>query len=176
MSCPTSLTGIARGCNDGVGGIKRVLAGLKDDFTITVEDGEITAINKTQTGNPMVEYLFRRNTASYTSTLTVDDAAGTSYWSTVLSLQFSKVEAAKRVAIQSLVNAEAVIIIELFTGEKILLGYDTPATCTAGTSVSGQAKGDMNGYTIEITDESAQLPYHLDNNKFDDAALDELKA
>lgn len=170
--CPTTLTTIAKGCNNGVGGIKRVLIGLKDDFDVTVSSGKISAITKKTSGSPMVEYYFRRNTADYTSTLTVADDAGTSYWATDINLQFSHIENTKRVAIQSAVNAEAVVVIELFDGAKIFFGYDEAVTCTAGTVASGKAKGDFTGYTLTLHDESVEIPYHLD----DDLDLDDLKA
>ena len=63
--------------------------------------------------------------------------------------------------IQSALNAAAVVIVEDFNGSKIYLGYDEPVYGTNGTMVSGTAREDLNGFTVEFTDKSAEMPHFI---------------
>lgn len=156
------LNGLDISCADSIGGIKEVYIALRDKVTQITVDGEnegmIQAITMANT-EKFKTYKFRKQTGSLTSTVTTDDAAGTSYVSSVLALQFTKADQAKRLEIQSLIFANVYVIVKDQNGTNFLLGLDNPVTCTAATHASGQAVGDFNGYTIELTDLSRQMPY-----------------
>lgn len=172
MSCPVTLKSIGLTCADAMGGIKRIYVALQSDVSsMTVEDGVVTAITMAN-GKKFTTFEFRKQTGAYTSTVANDDAAGTSSVTTELTLQFSKADNVKRMAIQALINANAVVIVETQLRDAegadgsegseymqyILLGVDNPVTCTAGTMVSGTAVGDLNGFTLTLQDLSRELP------------------
>lgn len=166
MSCPTTLTGIGLSCADAIGGIKRVLIALDSDVTAVTVDSTtdvISAITMASSAK-FKEFRFRKQTGSYTSTVANDDAAGTSSVTSEISLQFTKAEATSRLAIQALINANAVAIVEDQLGNFIYFGFDNPVTCTAGTMVSGTAVGDLNGFTLTLQDLSRQLPHFVDSS------------
>lgn len=157
-----TLNSIAGECEVGSGGIKRILIGRKEDVTgVTFTEGDVPVISAlTRTADTKFEqWTFRPETGAYTSTLTADRTTGVQYWSTVVTLQFTKVEAEKRLYIQNALNAGAVICIEDFNGSKVYLGYDEAVYGTNGTMVSGTARGDLNGFTVEFTDTSKEMPY-----------------
>lgn len=160
--CPSTLTGIEVCCEGSAGGIKRVLVSLKDNVTIneaTIKTNNEAAVGTdivNASGKTFVEYKFRPQTGSMTSTATIDAAIGSSSISTVLSLQFTRMEKAKRIAIQEAINAGSVIIVQDFNGNSWLL---KDCYCTGATGVTGQAVGDLNGYTLEITDVAFEMPY-----------------
>ena len=158
-----TLTGINAKCDTSAGGIKRVLLAQKDDVTIGNIDemGVITEITLA-TGKHFVQWLFRKNTGNYSTSLTSDPAIGTQAITTDLNLQFTKAEATKRLEIQSAINAAAVVIIEDMYGQYILLGKDNEVSVTAVNQQSGTAISDLNGYTLTLQDVSLELPHFVD--------------
>lgn len=152
-----TLSAIDARCDTSFGGIKRVLVANRDDVTVTVADDNITAL----TGE-FVEWLFRKNTGSLTSTVTSDAAIGNTFATTEVSLQFSKAEATKRLAIQSAINASAVVIVEDMYGQYIYLGLENEVVVSSATMVTGTAAADLNGFTLVFQDVSTKLPYFVD--------------
>lgn len=165
MACNTvTLNGINAKCDTSAGGIKRVMIIQKDDVTdISVDSatGVVDAITLAS-GKFFVQWLFRKNTGSYTTSLSSDPAIGTQAVTTDLNLQFTKAEATKRLEIQSAINAAAVVIIEDMYGQYILLGKDNEVTVTAVNQQSGTALTDLNGYTLTFQDVSLELPHFVD--------------
>ena len=174
MACNTvTLNGINAKCDTSAGGIKRVLIAQKDDVTIGEinAQGVITEITMA-TGKYFVQWLFRKNTGSYTTSLTSDPAIGTQAVTTDLNLQFTKAEATKRLEIQSAINAAAVVIVELqdkikdengnLIDQYILLGKDNEVSVTAVNMQSGTAMTDLNGFTLTFQDVSVELPHFVD--------------
>lgn len=160
----TLINSIDATCDQSVGGIKRILiAQMADVDKVTVgDDGIITAITMVAT-KKFAQWLFRRNTGSYTSTVTTDDTIGNSSATTEVNLQFSKAEAQKRLEIQSAINAAAVVIIEDMYGQFIYLGMDNPVYITNAVMQSGTAKADLNGFTLTFTAEDNELPHFVDS-------------
>lgn len=164
MACNNvTLIGINAKCDTSAGGIKRVLLAQKEDVTIgTVDElGVITQITMAN-GKHFVQWLFRKNTGNYSTSLTSDPAIGTQAVTTDLNLQFTKAEATKRLEIQSAINAAAVVIIEDMYGQYILLGKDNEVTVTAVNQQSGTSISDLNGYTLTLQDVSLELPHFVD--------------
>ena len=127
-------------------------------YTMEVPEGETEPVQVYKT---FYEFLFRRNTASYTSTVAPDVAIGNSFTTTEVTLQFSKAEAKKRMIIQSLINAGAVMIIEDMYGQFIYLGLDREVVLTNGVMQSGTAETDLNGFTLTLQDVSLELPHFI---------------
>lgn len=158
-----TLTSIDGRCDRSAGGIKRILITAKDNISgITLDQttAEITAITLVA-GTKFEQWRFRPNTSSFTSTFSGDQATGNQAVTTEVSLQFSKAEAQKRLAIQSAINAAAVVIIEDMYGQYIYLGYDREVYITAATMTSGTASADLNGFNLTFTDEAVEFPHFL---------------
>lgn len=174
MACNTvTLNGISAQCHTAAGGIKRVLIAQKEDVDIKTvdENGVITEITLAS-GKYFAQWLFRKNTGSFTTSLTSDPAIGTQAVTTDLNLQFTKAEATKRLEIQSAINAAAVVIVELqdkikdkngnLIDQYILLGKDNEVSVTAVNMQSGTAMTDLNGFTLTFQDVSLELPHFVD--------------
>lgn len=172
-SCKSAtLIGIDGRCDTSTGGIKRVLIAQKDDIadiTVAEEDNPEKLITKiTLAGaTKFQQWLFRKQTGSFSTSIAIDDAIGTAACTTELNLQFTKAEAAKRLAIQSAINADAVILVEDMFGQYILLGKDQGVTVTSANMTSGTAVSDLNGFQLTLTDISTELPYFVDTDKVD---------
>lgn len=168
-SLTIALSSIDARCDGSIGGIKRILIANKQDIdtvSVNTTTGKIDAITLV-TGKKFQQWLFRRNTGSYTSTATSDAAIGNNSVTTEVSLQFSRAEAEKRLAIQSAINAGAVVIVEDSYGEYLYLGYDNEVYITNAVMQSGTAASDLSGFTLTFTDESAELPHFVDKDNVD---------
>lgn len=166
-----TLNAIDARCDASMGGIKEIYIALRDDIKdnlstrkkdITInEEGVITAIAMEQ-GKKFEKWLFRKNTGSYTSTASMDNAIGTNYVTTEVALQFSRAEAGKRLNIQSAINANAVVIVRDMYDQYVFLGLDNDVNVTAATMQSGTANTDLSGFNLTLTDISQELPNFVD--------------
>lgn len=159
MACTQTLTGISRDCLGNNGGIRKVwLANYDNVASLTVSAGAITAISMSNSEKFKL-YEFARNTSSLSSNYAVNAENGTSYVESDLLMVFNRMDTSKRLEIVALAQGNLVAIVEDNNGNKWYLGKDFPVTINAGDGLTGTARGDRNGYSITLRDESAQLPY-----------------
>jgi len=156
MSCILA-SGMARDCSDSLGGIEEILIAERDNVTaFTLSNHEISAI--TQAGSSsFFRYNLKKESGSLTSTATVDQTAGTSFYDNVLAFTINKLTAAKTNEIKMLMLARLAVIVKDNNGKFWGLGFDQFAEGSALVAQTGQAFGDPNQYQIELMDKS-QLP------------------
>jgi hypothetical protein len=143
-----------------MGGLRVVYIANHSDVTdFEVTDGQITAITMAS-GKTFKTYSFRRNTASMTSTLSVDPANGTSV-ATDVALSFLKQDTQKRLEISALSIGELVMLVTDANGRTWFLGKDMPVMASAGGAESGTAYTDGNKYTLTLQDNSKDYPYEV---------------
>ena len=174
----TVLSGIAKECGINLGGIRKVFLVSKeniDDVTFvhsTVGDTEsvienITAITMV-TGKTFSSYIFRPNTATATSTSTVDVTLGSIFYNNMISLQFSKHATAKRIEFETIARAEdLVVMFQDANGKVYLMNYNYPAYLTTGSAEFGTAKGDFSGYKMELSAEETFSPIEINMETLD---------
>lgn len=162
MACLISLKGITLDCQPSLGGIKRVWITQYSDVKSVVvgEDNKIESITL-EAEAEWYEYQFRKATGSLTSTLNVDESAGVNYVSNELSLVFTKMETTKRIEIAALSIGQLAVVVEDSNGHYWFLGKDDYVSVSAGTGVTGTAKGDQNAYTLTLSTDSDSYPYEL---------------
>lgn len=162
MACLISLKGITLDCQPSLGGIKRVWITQYSDVKSVVvgEDNMIESITLAAEAE-WYEYQFRKATGSLTSTLNVDESAGVNYVSNELSLVFTKMETLKRIEIAALSIGQLAVVVEDSNGHYWFLGKDDYVSASAGTGVTGTAKGDQNAYTLTLSTDSDSYPYEL---------------
>lgn len=160
MACTQVLNGIQVDCEPSMGGLKVVyIANHSDVESFEVNGGQITSITMA-TDKTFKTYSFRRNTASMTSTLSVDPANGVSV-ATDVSLSFLKQDTQKRIEISAMSIGELVMIVQDANGRYWFLGKDMPVMASAGGAESGTAYTDGNRYTITLQDNSKDYPYEV---------------
>lgn len=162
MACLITLNGITLDCQPSLGGIKRVWITQYSDVESVVvgEDNMIESITLAAEAQ-WYEYQFRKATGSLTSTLNVDESAGVNYVSNELALVFTKMETAKRIEIAALSIGQLAVVVEDSNGHYWFLGKDDYVSASAGTGVTGTAKGDQNAYTLTLSTDSDSYPYEL---------------
>lgn len=156
MACSITLKGIPAECKNSMGGIRAIwLAPYeKDALSVSAGVGTIAATN-------FKRFNTRKNVCSMTSTATIDATNGTNYMSTELNIVFARMDADKRIELNTLINGDVMAVVADSNGEYWFLGKDEPVNVTALTSQTGTAKADGNSYNVTLTDESLELPYPL---------------
>lgn len=161
MACNQTIAGLARDCATSKGGIIEVyLANFDDVASITEADGKVKGITM-ETGKKFFKYNFKPNTASMTSTLNVDLAAGVNFVQSELVMLFARMETTKRVEMSALAVNELRAIVKDANGVYWLLGEEEPLVATAGDGQTGTARTDANRYSITLQDNSSTFPKEI---------------
>lgn len=167
MACtPITLKGINAICKEGKGGVTRVWVAPFEDIeaeAITVDEATQTISIKEEAIAKLVAYGFRRNSASFTQTLEVNENAGNTI-NAELTLDFLKQDAVKRLEISALLAGATRVIVEDANGVMHLMGYTYPVEASAATVETGTAISDANHYSITLSDQDDKLAYILDED------------
>jgi hypothetical protein len=149
MACNLTA-GIQLSCRDNVGGVATAYI---TDFTniasITKNSGDtITAISGSGT---FFEFQLIRTSSQYTETVNASLENGTVFYTQELVTYFAKLSQDKRNILKTLAQSPrlAVVIVDN-NGDSFYLGETYGMFVSAGTSVSGKALGDANGYNITL--------------------------
>ena len=175
-SCKSiTVSAIDARCEGSVGGIKEIYVIANDDVaSVSLNEATGVITDVVLAGeNKFQKWLFRPNTGSYTSTRSGDLTTGNSTVTTDVALQFSKAEAEKRLAIQSMINGGACIIIKDMYGQYILLGKGdgrNEVYVTDAVMQSGTANTDLSGFTLTFEEIAEDFPHFLSED-FDISTL-----
>ena len=164
MSCNITA-GFTLDCNDSNGGIEKIFIANGPVESIAETSGTITAITvggSALTPSDFFEFEVPRQTSSFTETINVSNENGTVFYDQALTLIFNKMEASKRDQILLLSqNNEMVVVFKDNNGKYFSVGVERGAYMTAGTSVSGVAYGDRNGYELTISGMEEQPSFEV---------------
>lgn len=160
MSCIQNINGIARDCNANMGGIRKVyIAPYDEGVTLTETDGVITAITLSEGAGKFMAFNFREGAADLSHTSQIDNANGTNFMQSVLTMSFARQDATKRMEINALLKGEVMVIVVDNNGKANFLGKDAPVVAQAGDNGGkGANKTDANKYDIALVDNSLELP------------------
>lgn len=147
MSCNLTA-GITLGCRDNVGGLKTMwITDFCNISNITQSTGDtITQISGTGTF-----YCFEliRTSSQHTETVNASLEAGTVFYQGEVVTYFSKLDQAKRNILKTLAQSQRLaVVVEDNNGTYFYLGQTYGCFISAGSSVTGKALGDANGYNI----------------------------
>ena len=148
--------GIAKGCKDNSGGLKRVLIQNTSEITsftpelASVADlGAITAITM-EAGAQYYEFIPNKMSSNWVENVQSNIQNGTMGYEQVLSLIFKKNEASLRNQVLLLGQAEISVIVEDYNGKYFILGEENGLELTGGNGASGTALTDLNGWNIVL--------------------------
>lgn len=142
-------------CKDSVGGIKVIkikahpgLATIEADFTVS--SGSVTAI---ATGSRSLWYTFNveKETASASDNPQPNQQNGTLFFQQELKLIMNKLQARLSHEMKLLGQNRLIIAIRDMNDQYFIIGLRYGADLTAGTSGTGTARGDRNGYDLTFT-------------------------
>ena len=147
MSCILT-NGIPLGCIDSTGGIKNVyIAKYNTTGTTFTEDATevITGVTSSET---WYEFKFRNQTSNLAEEGGHSTENGTNFWTQTVSMIFHKLETSKRNAIYLLAKTDTQIVVQTQNDDYWVVGKVNGTNLLTSASATGQAFGDLNGYTI----------------------------
>lgn len=149
------------------GGIKEVLVAPYDDVaSVAVASGTSLLTPTMASGKKFVQYKLLKNTGGLTSTLNTSETSA-SYFTNEVTLQFMKMETAKRMEIMALMLTPCAVIVKDANNKYWYMGKDNYVECSAGSAQTGTAASDSNHYELTLTDTSIELPYEVDSSVID---------
>jgi len=147
MACNISL-GRNEPCKDSIGGLQGVyfINYSTGSYSLNATD-VVTAFPSGSTAY----YYQLKGVNSYTETVNTSRENGTTFFNQELSLQLKKLSAEQTKEFKLLAYGRPQIVVHTRNGEALLVGRLQGADMTAGTTQTGQAYGDLFGYTAVFT-------------------------
>ena len=168
MYCtPQTLSNINMECGSNVGGVKvTAFRNRADVVSITVTSGVVTAFTLSSdqsTPADAATIAFRPQTAMLQSEATIDQVAGTHFYTNTLSMRHAKMDASKRTSIIALMHAATIALVKDNNGKVWLVGNEEPLLGSALVGTTGTAHSDANEYTPTFTCMSELPPMTVDD-------------
>ena len=165
MAC-TLTKGLAVDCKDQIGGLKAIFFAS----TYSPEVRSAATFNGTDVlqmdtagftgwsayGTPtastvtVFKYALRPNLSSMTVNINSDPATGTTWFEQTLSLTLQKLTVAQTNELKLVSYNRSQVFVQDVNDNLFLLGMDNGCDVSGGTAVTGAAKSDMTGYTLEL--------------------------
>ena len=149
MACNLTA-GIALSCRDNVGGVATAYITDFDNIaSITQNSGDtITQISGSGT---FYEFQLIRTSSQFTETVNASLENGTVFYTQELVTYFAKLSQDKRNILKTLAQSPRLAVVFVDNnGTYFLAGQTYGMFVSAGTSVTGKALGDANGYNITL--------------------------
>jgi hypothetical protein len=147
MACNLT-SGILLGCRDNTGGLSTLwITDYTNVTSLTQNSGDtITAISGTGT---FYEFQLIRTSSQLTETVNASLENGTVFYQGEIVTYFNKLGQDKRNILKTLAQSQRLAIVaEDNNGQYFYLGQTYGCFISAGTSVTGKALGDANGYNM----------------------------
>jgi hypothetical protein len=155
MSC-TITKGRRLQCKNQKAGIKRVLFANFNNYAFTIVNGVLTAFDSLSVPALSLFAYEVKGASGLEETWNVSRENGTAFVSQVLSLQMPRLDAETQNELKLLVYGRPIAFIEDYNGNIKVAGIFSGMEATGGTITTGQASGDLTGFTLELTGEEVE--------------------
>ena len=145
-------------CKDSIGGLKAIFIAKSYSNNVSA----VATINATELTTAgfatwsccggtveVFKYDLVQNLSSLTVTINSDNANGTTFFTQALSVTLQKIDHDMTNELRLMAYSRSQIFVQDANDNVFLLGIDGGCYVTGGTVITGTAKGDLNGYTIE---------------------------
>jgi len=146
-------------CKDQIGGLKAIYICKAYNNNIsavaTISSTEMTDAGfdvwSAASGSKTIvfKYDLVPNLSSMTVNVTSDNANGTTFFNQTLSVTLQKIDHDMTNELRLMAYARSQIFVQDENDNVFLLGIDGGCYVTGGTVITGTAKGDLTGYTLE---------------------------
>ena len=161
MACALTQ-GRAIECRNSMGGIEQVLISVFSNVSAYTESaGIITALTQVTATNFFIYELEKEN-GSLIETHNGSLENGTNFYDSVLEFSTFNLSASESEELSLLDQSQLFVIVKDNNGIYWSIGASRGADKLGGTSVTGAAFGDMNGYTYTITAKEPQRMFQVD--------------
>ena len=145
-------------CKDTIGGLKAIYIAKSYSNNVSAV-ATINATEMTTAGFAtwsccggtveVFKYDLVPNLSSMTVNINSDNANGTTFFTQTLSVTLQKIDHDMTNELRLMAYSRAQIFVQDSNDNVFLLGIDSGCYVTGGTVITGAAKGDLTGYTIE---------------------------
>ena len=173
MACNLTL-GRKVDCKDSIGGLKMIY--ILPNFCSNIE-ASATIANLEMTdadfadwdtfGDPtsskqtLLQYDLRPDLSSMTVNITSDPATGTTFFNQTLSITLQKINHDSTNQLRLAAYNRSQIFVRDSMDNIFLLGMNGGVNVTGGTMVTGAAKGELSGYTVEFSADEKLPPIQV---------------
>lgn len=145
-------------CKDTIGGLKAIFIAKSYSNNVSA----VATINTTEMTTAgfatwsccggtveVFKYDLVPNLSSLNVTINSDNANGTTFFTQALSVTLQKIDHDMTNELRLMAYSRSQIFVQDANDNVFLLGIDNGCYVTGGSVITGTAKGDLNGYTIE---------------------------
>ena len=151
-------------CKDVVGGIKAVYFINYEPLTLTESGGEVTDIQDAAGAQIAKVYKYEvRHASSLTSNINSSRETGTTFFESTLELTLKKLSQEDNAELEILAFGRPHIVVVDNNDNRMIVGHEYGCEVTGGTLVTGNAMGDLSGYTLTFTAQERTLPKFMLN-------------
>lgn len=162
MACELTA-GFLLDCKDNIGGIKAIYLQKHSLFLTGVQlDISTEEVNSLPDEN-VYKYICPKHTGNFSEEVASSVENGTIFYTQTVAATFFKLSAARRKELELMAKNRLVVFVQDNNDNIWMIGKGDGAEVTAMTTVTGTAKGDLNGYTITFTAEEAHKAYRLES-------------
>ena len=174
MSCNLTL-GRLVDCKDAIGGLKMIYilpnycSNIEEKATIAdLEMTDAGFVNWDTYGDPtgskqtLLQYDLRPDVSSMTVNFTSDPATGTTFFNQTLSITLQKINHDTTNQLKLALYNRSQVFVRDAMDNIFLVGMNNGVNITGGTMVTGAAKGDLSGYTLEFTADEKLPPIQIE--------------
>ena len=151
MSCSNITQGISKGCNNNLGGIKKIyIADRPITGYVILANGQIRYF--TPFNIVWLEIEADQGTGNFTETYEINQAGSIIAFKQSVTFQINDLSAYNQQTIKELAESTNLgVVVEMNNGKFFTVGIDRGAYLETGSTGSGTAYGDLSGSTITIT-------------------------
>lgn len=137
-------------CKDTVGGIKAVMFFDYGDITLTYDATNTDVIDNLGTTPTFYQYDLK-GANSFEQSIVSSRENGTTFFEQTLNLTLTKLTIADHKELKLMSYGRPHIVVHTYAGDAFLMGAEHGCEITGGTIVTGQAMGDLQGYTLTFS-------------------------
>ncbi len=162
MACELS-TGRKLGCKSQIGGLKTVYFISYADISAIALDASTEEVESFTAAASTIFQFDLKGANSLESTITSSDENGTTFMESTLNITLQKQDAATLKEIKLLAYNRPKVFVEDRNGNLFMLGRENGCSLASGTIVTGDAMGDLSGYTLSFVAQEALGSLSVEN-------------
>lgn len=150
MACVSFSGGIAKDCENNIGGLTKLYLTDFDNVVGLTASGGTVSVIQLASATQFYEFEFNRNSATYTEDLVKSVEAGSALFEQTITVTIPRRDVQKRNTLALLTQRDLAVIIKDSNGFYWLPGQVEGVYLSESTSTSGTAKADGSNYVLTL--------------------------
>jgi hypothetical protein len=150
MACVSFSGGIAKDCENNIGGLSKLYLTDFDNVTSYVQSGGTVSSIIMASASKFYEFEFNKNSATFQEDLVKSVEAGSALFEQTVTTTIPRRDVAKRNRLALLTQRDLAVIFKDSNGLYWYPGQDEGMYLSESTSTSGTAKADGSNYVITL--------------------------